>query len=206
MIARLFLLETIRPTPDRIKIQCDSCIMIGTLAEFERSLIRERTQAGVAVARRAGRTEGRPPKFTDDDIEAAQGDAGQPRDRRHPNHPHPPSPAGWVPPLPHRARTAVEGAERSEAGEGAQQSSFSSLVAHARCRTDQRCCTPGGRSASLSPRRRGGETVERLKPLLPSQITAPSLRSASRRSDTFRARGGLLPCTHMAAAMPIAWP
>jgi hypothetical protein len=38
------------------------------------------------------------------------------------------------------------------------------------------------------------------------QITAPSLRSASRRSDTFMARGGLLPSTHMAAAMPIAWP
>jgi DNA invertase Pin-like site-specific DNA recombinase len=34
--------------------------MFGALAEFERSLIRERTQAGVAAARRAGRTEGRP--------------------------------------------------------------------------------------------------------------------------------------------------
>jgi DNA invertase Pin-like site-specific DNA recombinase len=32
------------------------------LAEFERSLIRERTQAGLAAARRAGRTGGRPPK------------------------------------------------------------------------------------------------------------------------------------------------
>jgi DNA invertase Pin-like site-specific DNA recombinase len=43
--------------------------MFGALAEFERSLIRERTQAGLAAARRAG---GRPPKLTDDDIEAAK--------------------------------------------------------------------------------------------------------------------------------------
>ena len=46
--------------------------MFGVLAEFERSLIRERTQAGLAAARRAGRTGGRPPKLTDDDIEAAK--------------------------------------------------------------------------------------------------------------------------------------
>jgi DNA invertase Pin-like site-specific DNA recombinase len=38
----------------------------------ERSLIRERTQAGLAAARRAGRAGGRPPKLTDDDIEAAK--------------------------------------------------------------------------------------------------------------------------------------
>src|SRR3954453_5880669 len=44
----------------------------GALAEFERSLIRERTQAGLAAARRAGRTGGWPPKLTDDDIEAAK--------------------------------------------------------------------------------------------------------------------------------------
>ena len=44
--------------------------MFGALAEFERSLIRERTQSGLAAARRAGRTGGRPPKLTDDDIEA----------------------------------------------------------------------------------------------------------------------------------------
>jgi DNA invertase Pin-like site-specific DNA recombinase len=44
----------------------------GALAEFERSLIRERTQAGLAAARRAGRTGGRPPKLTDDDIKAAK--------------------------------------------------------------------------------------------------------------------------------------
>jgi DNA invertase Pin-like site-specific DNA recombinase len=46
--------------------------MFGALAEFERSLIRERTQAGLAAARRAGRTGGRPTKLTDDDIEAAR--------------------------------------------------------------------------------------------------------------------------------------
>src|SRR6201984_1703308 len=45
--------------------------MFGALAEFERSLIPERTQAVLAAARRAGRTGGRPPKLTDDDIEAA---------------------------------------------------------------------------------------------------------------------------------------
>ena len=46
--------------------------MFGALAEFERSLIRERTQAGLAAARRAGRSGGRPRKLTDDDIEAAK--------------------------------------------------------------------------------------------------------------------------------------
>jgi DNA invertase Pin-like site-specific DNA recombinase len=45
--------------------------MFGALAEFERSLIRERTQAGLAAARRAGRTGGRPP-ITEDDLEAAR--------------------------------------------------------------------------------------------------------------------------------------
>jgi DNA invertase Pin-like site-specific DNA recombinase len=35
--------------------------MFGALAEFERSLIRERTQAGLAAARRVGRTGGHPP-------------------------------------------------------------------------------------------------------------------------------------------------
>jgi DNA invertase Pin-like site-specific DNA recombinase len=39
--------------------------MFGAPEEFERSLIRERTQAGLAAARRAGRTGGRPPKLTD---------------------------------------------------------------------------------------------------------------------------------------------
>jgi DNA invertase Pin-like site-specific DNA recombinase len=46
--------------------------MFGALAEFERSLIRERTQAGLAAARRLGRTGGRPPKLTEDDLDAAR--------------------------------------------------------------------------------------------------------------------------------------
>jgi DNA invertase Pin-like site-specific DNA recombinase len=45
--------------------------MFAALAEFERSLIRERTQAGLAAARRAGRTGGRPAKLTDDDLDVA---------------------------------------------------------------------------------------------------------------------------------------
>jgi DNA invertase Pin-like site-specific DNA recombinase len=52
--------------------------MFGALAEFERSLIRERTQAGLAAARRAGRTGGRPPKLTDDGIEAAKATLANP--------------------------------------------------------------------------------------------------------------------------------
>ncbi|MGA7262609.1 MAG: recombinase family protein [Stellaceae bacterium] len=44
--------------------------MFVALAEFQRSLIRERTQAGLAAARRLGRNGGRPPKLSDDDIEA----------------------------------------------------------------------------------------------------------------------------------------
>jgi DNA invertase Pin-like site-specific DNA recombinase len=46
--------------------------MFGALAEFERSVIRERTQAGLAAARRAVRTGGLPPKLTEDDLEAAR--------------------------------------------------------------------------------------------------------------------------------------
>ena len=37
--------------------------MFGALAEFERSLIRERTRAGFAAAERLGRTGGRPAKL-----------------------------------------------------------------------------------------------------------------------------------------------
>ncbi len=36
--------------------------MFSALAEFERALIRERTCAGLAAAKRAGRTGGRPPR------------------------------------------------------------------------------------------------------------------------------------------------
>jgi DNA invertase Pin-like site-specific DNA recombinase len=46
--------------------------MFGALAEFERSLIRERTQAGLAAALRVGRTSGRPAKLTEDDLEVAR--------------------------------------------------------------------------------------------------------------------------------------
>jgi DNA invertase Pin-like site-specific DNA recombinase len=46
--------------------------MFGALAEFERSLIRERTQAGLLAAKRAGRTGGRPPKLTDEDVDVAR--------------------------------------------------------------------------------------------------------------------------------------
>src|SRR5215210_3918276 len=39
--------------------------VFGALAEFERDLIRERTQAGLAAARSRGRVGGRPKKLTD---------------------------------------------------------------------------------------------------------------------------------------------
>jgi DNA invertase Pin-like site-specific DNA recombinase len=56
-----------RPWQDRLVFH-----MFGALAEFERSLIRERTQAGLVAARRLGRTGGRPPKLMEEDIEAAR--------------------------------------------------------------------------------------------------------------------------------------
>jgi DNA invertase Pin-like site-specific DNA recombinase len=40
--------------------------MLGAFAEFEREMLRERTRAGLEVARREGRTAGRPSKLTDD--------------------------------------------------------------------------------------------------------------------------------------------
>jgi DNA invertase Pin-like site-specific DNA recombinase len=43
--------------------------LFGALAEFERGLIRERTQAGLTAARRLGLTGGRPAKLTDDDLD-----------------------------------------------------------------------------------------------------------------------------------------
>ncbi len=39
--------------------------MVGAFAEFEREMIRERTQAGLQAARAEGRTGGRPPKLTE---------------------------------------------------------------------------------------------------------------------------------------------
>lgn len=46
--------------------------VFGALAEFERSLLRERTQAGLAAARAAGRRGGRPPALSGEKLQAAQ--------------------------------------------------------------------------------------------------------------------------------------
>ena len=46
--------------------------IFGALAEFERAIIRERTQAGLIAARQAGRRGGRPRALTDRDIHAAK--------------------------------------------------------------------------------------------------------------------------------------
>ena len=46
--------------------------VFGALAEFERAVIRERTQAGLAAARSRGKIGGRPRKVTDSDIRAAK--------------------------------------------------------------------------------------------------------------------------------------
>ena len=46
--------------------------MFSALAEFERALIRERTRAGLAAAKRAGRIGGRPPKMTEDGLGIAK--------------------------------------------------------------------------------------------------------------------------------------
>jgi DNA invertase Pin-like site-specific DNA recombinase len=46
--------------------------IFGALAEFERSLIRERTMAGLASARARGRVGGRPPVMTPDKIKVAR--------------------------------------------------------------------------------------------------------------------------------------
>jgi DNA invertase Pin-like site-specific DNA recombinase len=46
--------------------------IFGALAEFERSLIRERTMAGLASARARGRVGGRPPVMTPDKINVAR--------------------------------------------------------------------------------------------------------------------------------------
>ncbi|HTV46142.1 MAG TPA: recombinase family protein [Stellaceae bacterium] len=46
--------------------------VFGAIAEFEKALIKERTTAGLAEARRRGRKGGRPLAFTPDDIIAAR--------------------------------------------------------------------------------------------------------------------------------------
>lgn len=46
--------------------------IFGSLAEFERSIIRERTKAGLDAARKRGKRGGRPPSLKDKDIQAAK--------------------------------------------------------------------------------------------------------------------------------------
>lgn len=46
--------------------------IFASLAEFERDLIRERTNAGLAAARARGRTGGRPPLLTKDKLATAR--------------------------------------------------------------------------------------------------------------------------------------
>lgn len=46
--------------------------IFGALAEFERSIIRERTKAGLKAARDRGRLGGRPPALSDEDLSAAR--------------------------------------------------------------------------------------------------------------------------------------
>jgi DNA invertase Pin-like site-specific DNA recombinase len=46
--------------------------IFAALAEFERSIIRERTNAGLQAARERGRTGGRPPALSDQDIQEAK--------------------------------------------------------------------------------------------------------------------------------------
>jgi DNA invertase Pin-like site-specific DNA recombinase len=46
--------------------------IFGALAEFERSIIRERTTAGLAAAKRMGRVGGRPKALTDKDVHVAK--------------------------------------------------------------------------------------------------------------------------------------
>lgn len=46
--------------------------IFGALAEFERSIIRERTSAGLKAARERGRVGGRPPALSETDITAAK--------------------------------------------------------------------------------------------------------------------------------------
>ena len=46
--------------------------LFGALAQFERELIRERTQAGLAAARARGRKGGRPPKLSPEKVRVAK--------------------------------------------------------------------------------------------------------------------------------------
>ena len=46
--------------------------IFGALAEFERSIIKERTRAGLDAAKARGKRGGRPPALTEKDIQAAK--------------------------------------------------------------------------------------------------------------------------------------
>jgi len=46
--------------------------IFASLAEFERSIIRDRTRSGLDAARRRGRTGGRPPALSEQDVQAAK--------------------------------------------------------------------------------------------------------------------------------------
>lgn len=46
--------------------------IFGALADFERSIIRERTRAGLDAARARGRKGGRPPSLSEKDIQEAR--------------------------------------------------------------------------------------------------------------------------------------
>ena len=52
--------------------------IFAALSEFERSIIRERTTAGLKAARERGRVGGRPPAMTEEDIAAARALLGNP--------------------------------------------------------------------------------------------------------------------------------
>jgi DNA invertase Pin-like site-specific DNA recombinase len=46
--------------------------IFAALAEFERSIVRDRTRSGLEAARKRGRTGGRPPSLSEQDIKAAK--------------------------------------------------------------------------------------------------------------------------------------
>lgn len=62
--------------------------IFGALAEFERTVIRERTKAGLTAARARGRVGGRPPKLSVDDLKAAKALLGDLRRLHEDNAPH----------------------------------------------------------------------------------------------------------------------
>ncbi len=65
------ILPSLSDTATRITGKLVHDILAG-IAEFERSLIRERTMAGLAAARERGRLGGRPPALKPEDLQAAR--------------------------------------------------------------------------------------------------------------------------------------